>query len=125
MLLITLTAQNEARQVNQDLISHIEPKGEEKMDKVICNMDKVTHVIIDGKEYEKWNKELHASPEGKALLVALPCKLQKVTNAKTGKEFQFYAQIGSFWGIPVGTCSLKLTLTPSSTKRQSESAFAV
>ena len=76
------------------------------VNKVVCNLDTVTHVIINGKEYERHSiKDGTGSPDGKAILVGLPCILKTdMPSAKALAKnpaklpYNYFCRIGSAFG---------------------------
>jgi len=90
------------------------------MVKVICDLDKITHVIINGTEYERFVIKKGGNPQGKAILLGLPCSLTTVPPSKKAveknplaKPFEYYAQIGSAFGLkPIKNNKLGLTFAP-------------
>lgn len=74
------------------------------MDKVTVDVTKATHVIINGKEYEKFDIKQGGNPDGKAILIGLACSKQAnsyIPKGKTEAErvtTPFHAQIGTKFG---------------------------
>lgn len=95
--------------------------------KVVCNLDTVTHVMINGREYERFIVKDGGEPEGKAILLGLPCKLQEQVSKDKDKEpFKFYCRIGSKWGgSPQVNNALRVDFYPlkSGVTKASETQF--
>jgi len=102
--------------------------------KVVCDLDKVTHVIIMGKEYEVFKlTSSTGTPEGKALLLGVPCsaheqrptakQLQKDPNRK---PFKYWAKQGSgFGGVQFGDNALRLDFYPKSQVSSSNASTTI
>jgi len=104
------------------------------MEKIICDLDKVTHVIINGKELERVrtndNIEL---PDGKCILLGLPLQLgidkpsaKQLAKNPDKQPFKFWARVGSaFGGKPTGTNAIRVDFypKPDGTTKSTETAF--
>jgi len=98
----------------------------------VCNLDTVTHVIINGKEYERFVIKDGGNPNGKAILLGVPCveqsqaPSQKQIAKGNNKPFKFWARIGSnFGGKPIANNCLRLDFYPlqSGVTKSNESEF--
>jgi len=74
------------------------------MDKVTVDIAKVTHVIVNGKEYERFDIKSGGNPEGRAILIGLACTSQSNSYVPKGKSegdrvtTPFWCQIGTKFG---------------------------
>jgi len=97
------------------------------MVKIIADMDKATHVIIQGVEYERFKIAEGGNPDGKAIAIGLPCKVNVTPATAKSKEFKYWAKVGSsFGGKPIKDNCLRVDFYPKpiGTTSSTETAFA-